>query len=294
MLVYVTQGHEKGIGIEIFLKAFSLLSKDKKKLIRYIGYKNSLVQTLKDNQIPNTIIHDLNIIEPETYIFSESLSTLLHALKICTAEDILITQPTTKDQLYFDNIKHLGHTELFRYIYKNQSIPMSFIGPKANALLLSDHLPLKDVPNLSLELIYNRLKIGLHGFLDHQLNIEHVYLSGINPHAGEGGLLGNEDRLIIDLQIKIAKDFPHIKVTGPISGDALHYKASKNSLLVYVYHDQGLSFFKSHSGLLGINTTFGLPFLRLSVDHGTAFDLYGKNIADFTSMIYLFDFVFRK
>lgn len=293
MIVYVTQGHENGIGIEIFLKAFSLLSKDKKSHVRFIGFKKSIEKTLVENKMPSALLTDLVIIEPDQFIFSESLSTLLYGMKICQSSDILITQPTTKDQIFYDGINHLGHTELFRYFYKESGIPMSFIGPRAKALLLSDHLPLKDVPKLSLELIYKRLSIGILGFQKAKIQLSEVFLSGINPHAGENGLLGNEDDLIIKLKSKLTNDFPNLKFLGPISGDALHYKAHNHSLLVYAFHDQGLSYFKSHNGLLGINTTFGLPFLRLSVDHGTAFDLYGKNSADFSSMIYLFDFVFR-
>lgn len=293
MIIYVTQGHESGIGIEIFLKAFSLLSKERKTRVRFIGYQKSIEKTLTDNQMPKTLTQDLVILEPDQFIGSESLSTLLYGMKVCGSKDILITQPTTKDQIVYEGINHLGHTEFFRHFYKNSGIPMSFIGPKARALLLSDHLPLKDVPNLSLELIFNRAKTGLDGFKKAKILINEVFLSGINPHAGEGGLLGNEDIIISELKNKLSTHFSDITFFGPISGDALHYKAHPNSLLVYTFHDQGLSYFKSHNGLLGINTTFGLPFLRLSVDHGTAFDLYGKNSADFSSMIYLFDFVFR-
>lgn len=293
MIVYVTQGHENGIGIEIFLKAFSLLSKDKKSYVRFIGYKKSINKTLNDNNLPPALLNDLIVIEPEQFIFSESLSTLLYGMKVCRASDILITQPTTKDQIFYDGINHLGHTELFRHFYNESGIPMSFIGPKARALLLSDHLPLKDVPKISLELIFKRVKIGIEGFQKCRLQLDEIFLSGINPHAGENGLLGNEDRLITELKTKLSSEFPSLKFFGPVSGDTLHYKAHNRSLLVYAFHDQGLGYFKSHNGLLGINTTFGLPFLRLSVDHGTAFDLYGKNCADFSSMIYLFDFVFR-
>ncbi len=293
MIVFVTQGHENGIGIEIFLKSFSLLSKDKKSRVHFIGYQNSVLKTIRDCNLPESLLCDLNIIQPKDFIFSESLSSLIHGMSLCQSNDILITQPTTKDQLIYDEIKHLGHTEFFRYFYKNSGIPMSFIGPKANVLLLSDHLPLKDVSSLDDDIIFKRVINGLNGFSKANILINNVYLSGINPHAGENGLLGTDDIIIEKLQQRLTEKFNGIKFWGPISGDALHYKASSNSLLVYSFHDQGLSYFKSHNGLLGINTTFGLPFLRLSVDHGTAFDLYGKNKADFSSMIYLFDFVFR-
>lgn len=293
MIIYVTQGHENGIGIEIFLKAFSLLSKEKKSLVRFIGYHDSINKTLANNNMPRSLLNDLIILEPNSKKGSQSLSTLLYAMNVCQSNDVLITMPTTKDQLQYEGINHLGHTEFFRYYFKNSSIPMSFIAPKEQVLLLSDHLPLREISKLTLDNVFNRVQVGIEGFKKVGINFDDVYLSGINPHSGEGGLLGNEDHLIINLKNKLAAIYSDIQFHGPISGDALHYKSQSRALLIFSYHDQGLSYFKSRNGLLGINTTFGLPYLRLSVDHGTAFDLYGKNCADFSSMIYLFDFVFR-
>lgn len=293
MKIYVTQGHENGIGIEIFLKSFAVLSKTKKERIVFIGYRSSLLKTLTDCKIPDIIIRDLNVIEPDTFVFSESLSSLLMGMKLTTKDDILITQPTTKDQLFFDNKHHLGHTEFFRYFYKNQNIPMSFIGLQSNTMLLTDHTALKDVIHLTENEIVEKVKTSLIGF--HHLNpkLKDVYFSGINPHAGEGGLLGIEDGVISLAIQRLTKELSNFHFHGPLSGDTLHLNRSENSLLVYAYHDQGLAYFKSQNGLLGINTTFGLPYLRLSVDHGTAFNLYGKNLADFSSMMFLFDFVFK-
>lgn len=293
MKIYVTQGHENGIGIEIFLKSFTVLSKTKKERIVFIGYRSSLLKTLTDCKIPDIIIRDLNVIEPDTFVFSESLSSLLMGMKLTTKDDILITQPTTKDQLFFDNKHHLGHTEFFRYFYKNQNIPMSFIGLQSNTMLLTDHTALKDVIHLTENEIVEKVKTSLIGF--HHLNpkLKDVYFSGINPHAGEGGLLGIEDGVISLAIQRLTKELSNFHFHGPLSGDTLHLNRSENSLLVYAYHDQGLAYFKSQNGLLGINTTFGLPYLRLSVDHGTAFNLYGKNLADFSSMMFLFDFVFK-
>lgn len=293
MKIYVTQGHENGIGIEIFLKSFAVLSKTKKERIVFIGYRSSLLKTLTDCKIPDIIIRDLNVIEPDTFVFSESLSSLLMGMKLTTKDDILITQPTTKDQLFFDNKHHLGHTEFFRYFYKNQNIPMSFIGLQSNTMLLTDHTALKDVIHLTENEIVEKVKTSLIGF--HHLNpkLKDVYFSGINPHAGEGGLLGIEDGVISLAIRRLTKELSNFHFHGPLSGDTLHLNRSENSLLVYAYHDQGLAYFKSQNGLLGINTTFGLPYLRLSVDHGTAFNLYGKNLADFSSMMFLFDFVFK-
>lgn len=293
MIVYVTQGHENGIGIEIFLKAFSLLSRDKKSIIRFVGFQKSIEKTLRDNNLPLFLLNDLVVLEPVQFTSSESLSALLYAISICGNNDVLITQPTTKDQLIYENITHLGHTEFFRYFYNQKSIPMSFIGPRDRVLLLTDHIPIKEIPTVSFELLFERAKHCINGFKKIKHPLVDVFIAGINPHSGEGGLLGTEDTIIHNLKKNLTLTFPDLVFNGPISGDALHFKSHKNSLLIYTYHDQGLTYFKSHNGLLGINTTFGLPYIRLSVDHGTAFEIYGKNKADFSSMMYLFDFVFR-
>ena len=130
----------------------------------------------------------------------------------------------------------------------------------------------------------NRTKAGGFnpaGVLLRQLepHLKRALVAGINPHAGEGGLLGKEEaRLTSNLSaIKV----PGFKVLGFYPGDTLlKQKQSSADLLVYPHHDQGLAPFKSLMGTLGANITLGLPFVRLSVDHGTAFPLYGKNIAD--------------
>ena len=113
-------------------------------------------------------------------------------------------------------------------------------------------------------------------------NIEKVIITGINPHAGESGLIGSEDSVIKKSINELRKRNPKIKFSGPISGDSMHaeLKDSKKELQVFCHHDQALSYFKFKNGIIGINTTFGLNFLRLSVDHGTALGLYGKNEAN--------------
>ena len=106
-----------------------------------------------------------------------------------------------------------------------------------------------------------------------------VYISGLNPHAGENGLLGNEENEILDAIENLRELYPRIIFEGPIPGDGIHLQKTKkqaHQLYVYMYHDQGLSPFKQKHGLVGLHMTFGLPFLRMSVDHGTGFEIYGK------------------
>jgi 4-hydroxythreonine-4-phosphate dehydrogenase len=143
-------------------------------------------------------------------------------------------------------------------------------------------------------LIINKLQITLDNFKKYFFPFNEVILAGINPHAGENGILGDEEKHIKSAITELEKSYGKI-FKGPVSGDTLHYlhDSTKNQLLVYMYHDQGLTQFKSQYGLIGLNITLGLPFLRLSVDHGTAFELYGKNKANISGMLYLFKQAFE-
>ena len=134
----------------------------------------------------------------------------------------------------------------------------------------------------------NKVRTTLDNFKKYFFPFEEVVFSGINPHAGENGILGDEEKHIKSAMTDLEKHYGKI-FTGPFSGDTLHhhYLSDKNQLFVYMYHDQGLAQFKSQYGLIGLNITLGLPFLRLSVDHGTAFELYGKNKANISGMLFL-------
>ncbi len=305
MTIYVTQGHEKGIGLEIFFKSYSLLSLAQKKSVVLIAFHRTIQEHLKLLSIPSYILNSLNIIEPATSDpknkddLSQSMACLLEGISRCknNNNDVLLTLPTSKDQLTFKGLNYLGHTEFLRFYFQKPYLPMSFIGPKNLIFLLTDHIPLNTVGDQanhqSLDELFLKSQTAIEGFKNLFPSIHTIAFSGINPHCGEGGLLGNEDQIIQKLKIKLQNKLS-FTIEGPLPGDTLHLsgKHSINShVLAYYYHDQGLSFFKSNNGFIGINVTFGLPFLRLSVDHGTAFPLFGKSIADISSMIYIFHFL---
>jgi len=289
-MIYVTQGHESGIGLEIFLKSFLLLSKEEKSIIRLIVAKKDLFNNLIDLNLDPKFFDDLILIENIPMSNFSSTNSLLTALSLITSNDILITLPTSKDQLLFNNKNQAGYTEFFRSYFNNSNISMTFKGFDQNVLLITDHIPLRDITNkISSKLIVNKVKITIDNFNKYFTKIDEFIFAGINPHVGENGILGNEDLLINEAITILSKDYGNI-FSGPYSGDTLHHHRdiSKNQFFVYMYHDQGLAQFKSHYGLIGLNITLGLPFLRLSVDHGTAFELYGKNKANISGMLYLF------
>ena len=211
----------------------------------------------------------------------QSHQALQYCLEKITDQDILITLPTSKDQLPGKG----GHSQFFRHFYKKEHISMVFESLDDRILLITDHIPLKDVPHaIDVPLIVSKVKTTLNGYASLKTPIKEVVFSGVNPHAGEKGLLGSEDSTITDAIKKLKRELPHIPFSGPFSADALHFFKKPDQLFVYMYHDQGLPKFKSEHGTMGIHLTFGLPFLRMSVDHGTAFNLYKKDCADYMGM----------
>ena len=294
-MIYVTEGHESGIGLEIFLKTYLLLSKEEKKLIKLIVKKADLEKNFNDLNLSSKLFSELAIIENIESTSFSSTNSLLTALDLIKPEDILITLPTSKDQLVYNNVNLAGYTEFFRSYFNNKNISMTFKGLAQNVLLVTDHIAIKDISKtITVDLIVNKVKITLENFKKYFNSFDEVIFSGINPHAGENGILGDEEKYIKQAILKLEKSYGKI-FKGPVSGDTLHYlhDDSKKQLLVYMHHDQGLAQFKSLYGLIGLNITLGLPFLRLSVDHGTAFELYGKNKANISGMLYLFKQAFE-
>ncbi len=294
-MIFVTEGHQSGIGLEIFLKSFLLLSEEEKKLIRLVVNKSDLNKNLTDLKLSPKLFEDLNIIENIESTPYSSTNSLLTALNLIGPTDILVTLPTSKDQLIFNNANYAGYTEFFRAYFNNKNISMTFKGLAQNVLLITDHIPLKKVSEIiTSDLIINKIQITLNNFKKYFFSFDEIIFSGINPHAGENGILGDEEKHIKKAIAELEKSYGKI-FNGPISGDTLHHlhNPTKNQLLVYMYHDQGLAQFKAQYGLIGLNITLGLPFLRLSVDHGTAFELYGKNKANISGMLYLFKTCFE-
>lgn len=289
-MIYITQGHERGIGLEIFLKSFLTLSSSEKKAITLVVNADDLETNYRDLNLPKNLFKDLKLLAVDTHPqLPASTTTLLKALEVIGSDDILVTLPTSKDQLILNNKNMAGYTEFFRSYYGNQNISMTFKGIDQNVMLVTDHIALKDVPSaITKDLIVEKTTTTLNFFKKYFFEFEEVIFSGINPHAGENGILGNEEKVITEA-ISELQQVTAVKMQGPYSGDTLHMLKDhhKKQLFIYMFHDQGLAPFKSHYGLIGLNISMGLPFLRLSVDHGTAFALYGKNKASISGMMFL-------
>lgn len=297
-MIYVTQGHENSIGTEIFIKSWLELDSKAQELFVFVTFKDSIIKTL--NTIDVTYSFENNLIKINknplkiklltTSMFPQSTESLNYCLEsLDFKHDILLTLPTSKDQLIFENEKAAGHTEFLRKKFDDPNIAMLFAADDSYFLLITDHIPLNEITKtITSQLIINKTTNAIEGIKKYFDNFDEVLFAGINPHCGENGILGNEDIIIHTAKEVLTKKFPEILFLGPYSGDTLHfYKKNIKQLRVYMYHDQGLPLFKELHGTIGLNISLGLPFLRMSVDHGTAFDLFGKNCANYQGSTYL-------
>ncbi len=314
--VVLSVGDESGIGPEIILKALS--SKEIPRNIDFllVGSKKNLQNTfthlkslgLKNLANPNNLqIHDLEISPSDSDSKSNygdsSFNYLINAIKIVkrNPNSALVTGPICKKSWSLAGHNFSGQTEVLAKSCGVKNVGMLFTakspitGWRFNTLLATTHIPLCEVPNLlSKELIHSKLDL-LKEFCDSYIEKPTLKVAGLNPHAGEEGILGTEERDWLDDALiswnEINKD---IKLLGPLSPDSCwnssakawrEQEAEKHDGILAMYHDQGLIPMKVIALNYSVNTTLGLPFIRTSPDHGTGFDIAGKGIAQSQSMV---------
>jgi 4-hydroxythreonine-4-phosphate dehydrogenase len=168
-----------------------------------------------------------------------------------------------------------------------QHVAMMFHAPRLNVVLATVHVPLAEVPRLiTRELLMETIRLTAGAMPRFGVPRPRIAVAGLNPHAGEDGLLGSEDEATIRPAVGGAHD-AGIDVTGPWPADTIFVRAARGEFDVVIacYHDQGLIPVKMLAFGESVNVTIGLPIVRTSVDHGTAFDIAGKGVADAGSMI---------
>ena len=290
-MIIVTQGHERGIGLEVFFKSILVSNSVLAKQTQLIAYRASVEATLKSLNVPYQINNEhievshrkISVLWLNQVEHSESFTAIKKGMELCEqGRHILFTLPTSKDQ--FPGFS--GHTEYFRSFYQLPELGMFFLSNDLKVLLLSDHIPLREVPLLSEEIIIERIQNAIKQLQQWHWPIAQMLVAGINPHAGEEGLIGNEDNKI-RAALKKLKSQVKFPLHGPIPGDTmLLSQKSVNDILVFPYHDQGLGIFKGLQGFIGANITLGLDYPRFSPDHGTSFSLSGQNKADYRGCAY--------
>ena len=223
-----------------------------------------------------------------------ALDALEEAVQLARRREIdaVVTGPINKARMYEIGFKFPGQTEFFAARCGIKNFAMLLTGGKLTVALVTTHLPLREVAS-SLE-IDEIVRVGLllYDFLRRRgIAAPRIAIAGLNPHAGESGALGQEESEVIApavQQLQSVIRIPHSAFfAGPFSPDTLFYHAAKGDWdgVLCMYHDQGLIPLKLHAFHEGVNVTLGLPFPRTSPDHGTAFEIAGKNIARPDSMI---------
>jgi len=199
--------------------------------------------------------------------------------------DVLVTAPINKDELVKMGFKHAGHTGYLEEKFDKKGL-MFLVSEDLKVAVSTHHIPISDVAkNISKEKIKKQIKL-LNQCLIEDFNIQKpkIAVLGLNPHSGDGGVIGNEEIEIIEPAISELFD-NGIMTFGPFPADSFFQpnKYRSYDAVLAMYHDQGLAPFKTLAYEEGVNYTAGLPFVRTSPDHGVAYDIAGKNVADHQS-----------
>jgi 4-hydroxythreonine-4-phosphate dehydrogenase len=201
--------------------------------------------------------------------------------------DAIVTGPINKTSWNLAGVAYPGHTELLAHRFKVRRVTMMFAGGPLKVALASIHEPLFDLRNsFTIGLVFQPIDL-LNEALREWFGIAEptIAIAGLNPHAGEGGRFGDEEARIIEPAIVMARD-AGIDAVGPFPADSLFWRAARGEFdgIVAMYHDQGLIPVKLLAFDQAVNLTLGLPIIRTSVDHGTAYDIAGRNKAECGSM----------
>jgi 4-hydroxythreonine-4-phosphate dehydrogenase len=203
----------------------------------------------------------------------------------------IVTAPLNKQSMHEAGIDYPGHTEILAERSGTDDFAMMLANDELRVLLVTIHVALADVmARITPEAELTAMRLADRACRQMGIARPRVAVAGLNPHAGEGGKFGREDIDIIEPAIRQARD-QGIDASGPWPGDTVFMRARRGEfdIVVAQYHDQGLIPVKYLGVDHGVNVTVGLPFVRTSVDHGTAFDIAGKGVADPASLIAAFD-----
>ena len=315
LIVGITQGDGNGIGYEVIIKALAderildictpVIYGSSKIFGFYKKHIHNLEQPINTNVISSAKdAHDkrVNIVNclPDNIFVEpgqptpESAKSAMTALKCALDEikqgyiDVLVTAPINKRAMVNEGFGHTGHTEYLEKEFGVDDVAMIMVCDQLKVGVVTGHIPLRDVMgSLSTELIVKKLRL-MNASLERDFGIisPKIAVLGLNPHCGDGGLLGDEEQSIILPAVQAANE-EGILAFGPYSPDGFFGLGnySKFDAVLAMYHDQGLTPFKALAFELGVNYTAGLPIVRTSPDHGTAYDMAGKDLADPHSMI---------
>ena len=314
LVVGITQGDSNGIGYEVLIKSLA----DSRILDSFtpVVYGSSKIfgfyrkQLHEIEQMDTYVIHTakdvhqkrINIVNclPENFYAEpgqpspDSAKAAMLSLSAAVKDlkdgyiDVLVTGPINKRAMTAEGFGFTGHTEYLQDAFGAREIAMIMVSPQLRVAVATGHIPLKDVPSsITKEGILSKLRL-MNESLERDFAIPKpkIAVLGLNPHCGDGGLLGDEEKEIILPAVLQAQE-EGILAFGPYSPDGYFGLGNfhRFDATLAMYHDQGLAPFKALAFEQGVNYTAGLPIVRTSPDHGTAYDMAGRDEADPHSMM---------
>lgn len=289
--IAVTIGDPFGIGPEVTAKSIEHWSPGAAVVIlcspEYINIPGlPVVHSVDDACEQGIFVYHLEDVPPESEPSFQYVKTAVDWALAGKAHAV-VTAPISKEKWFKAGINYNGHTDFLVKASGVKRHSMFFWSQDLKVALFTIHIPLKDIfPHIQKDRIVDFIRF-VDSELERLFNKKFTILvNGLNPHAGENGFLGTEERDIIIPAMEELKDVHRLDLQGPFPPDIIFIKAREieDSVVISWYHDQGLIGFKLLNIHEGVNMTLGLPFIRTSPDHGTGFDIAGKNIANPSSM----------
>jgi 4-hydroxythreonine-4-phosphate dehydrogenase len=311
-LVAVTMGDPAGIGPEITVKLFndpklylehrSVVVGDTALLERTaqtlgLDVRVQRVSSVEEAKFEPRVLNVLQVGELPVDLPIGQLSAragraaydyVIKAIELAKSNAVqaICTAPINKEAMRLAGIPYPGHTEILADFGGAKQFAMMLVNPELRVILVSIHVPLLEaIRTLSVSKELETIRMAHQAMLGLGIAQPRIAVAGLNPHAGEHGLFGTEDETIIAPAIAEARALD-IDASGPHAPDTVFMRARRGEydIVVCQYHDQGLIPIKYLGIDQGVNVTVGLPFVRTSVDHGTAFDIAGRGIADASSL----------
>ncbi|KJR43664.1 4-hydroxythreonine-4-phosphate dehydrogenase [Candidatus Magnetoovum chiemensis] len=310
-ILLVTLGDPAGVGAEVSLKAALSKELGEAKIV-FLGDKSILIETLsllnckaqinaieepKDAQFQEGVINLINVTDTPSF---EKCKPTAQGGAACAryierAVDIiqkgrayaLITAPISKEALKMAKIDYPGHTEMLAALTNTSNYAMMLCADPIRVILVTIHKALKEVPNLiKIDNVLQTIRLAGKACDMLEIKSPKIAVCGLNPHAGEAGMFGDEEINHISPAINKAKS-EGLSAVGPLPPDTVFHRAYSGEfdIVVCMYHDQGLIPLKMIGFDRGVNVTVGLPIIRTSPDHGTAYDIAWRGIANEKSMI---------
>jgi 4-hydroxythreonine-4-phosphate dehydrogenase len=319
-VIGITMGEPAGIGPEVVVKA--LADPAIRNLARYVVYgMNEQLSYAADlaeiepfwwrvqhdsSRLEHDLVHDVVVLDYDQYsvlaqphpkptkqggqaslnFLDDAVAAAMKPVGAPGRIDAIVTGPICKESWVMTGCKFPGHTEFLQHRTKSRRVAMMFVAPKLNVVLATVHVPLMDIRNLlTIGCVFDPIDLGNQACIKLGIGKPKIAVCGLNPHASENGQFGDEEERIITPAVLMAQA-AGIDARGPFPGDTIFIDAvnGKYDLVVAMYHDQGLIPVKLLGWDDAVNVTLGLPIIRTSVDHGTAFNIVGKNVASPGSM----------